>query len=92
TLQLRIQNIMGEAVARTAFNLTSPLYSTLPRLSHVNNSSYANNSTNTSDLQAEQKSDAKRRKTASPGAGAAAFILAVISSALIKMRGGLRRT
>lgn len=92
TLQLRVQNIMGEAVARTAFNLTSPLYSTLPRLSHVNNSSYANNSRNTPDLQAEQKSDAKRSKTASPGAGAAAFILAVISSALIKMRGGLRRT
>lgn len=92
TLQLRVQNIMGEAVARTTFNLSSKLYSTLPQLSHadVNGSSYF--STNTSgDIQAEQ-GDAKRSRRASPGAEAAAFIVAMISAALIRMRGGLRRT
>jgi len=92
TLQLRVQNIMGETVARSTFNLSSPIYSTLPRLSPVqgNKSSLDSNHSMSSDLHGEQKSEAKRNRAASPGAGAA--VVAMISSALMRMGGGLRRT
>ncbi|MDH7597468.1 MAG: S-layer protein domain-containing protein [Methanothrix sp.] len=94
TLQLRVQNIMGETVTRSTFNLSSPIYGTLPRLSPAqgNRSSVDSNDSMSSDLHGEEKSDAKKSRTASPGAGAAAFMVAIISSALMRMRGGLRRT
>lgn len=96
TLQLRVQNIMGEAVAIAKFNLTSPFYRTLPLLSQTHeNGSPVNNSTNASgDLPTGRKT-AEGSKIPAPGA--VASIVAIITSAMMgidikRMRKGLRRT
>lgn len=90
TLQLRVQNIMGEAVARSTFNLTSPIYTTIPLLSQGDvSSSELNNMSSSGDQQDEQR-DAKSREAPTPGA--AASIAAIITYAIMRMRGGLRRT
>lgn len=94
TLQLRVQNIMGEAVASARFNLTSPLYSTLPRLSqaHENRSSLNDNASG--GVQTERKAAEMSRI---PAPGALVSIAALITSAMMgtaikRMRGGLKRT
>ncbi|ABK14959.1 MAG: hypothetical protein H5T42_00525 [Methanothrix sp.] len=94
TLQLRVQNIMGEAVASAKFNLTSPIYSTLPLLSQTHeNGSSANNSMN-GDMPTGRKT-AEGSKIPAPGA--VASIVAITTSAMMgiaikRMRKGLRRT
>lgn len=90
TLQLRVQNIMGETVARSTFNLTSPIYSTLPISPRApENGSSENKSTNASGVPAGRKA-AEGRKIPAPGA--AASIAAITAFAMMRVLGGIRRT